>query len=90
MLEKMKSWNWPVIWSVVTTLIWVLVTRIMLNAMGSPAFEAARNAPQITNDALYGFIMALSAGSVIASLVSAWRMLDKLLSLPCFAKKRKK
>lgn len=90
MLEKIKNWNWPVIWSVVTTLIWGLVTRVMVDALCSPQFEAARTAQQLSDDTLYGFVLALSLGSVVALIVSAWRMFDKVFDLPCFARKRKK
>lgn len=90
MLEKIKSWNWPVIWSVLCTLIWGVLTRIMFTASNSPVFESARNASTVSSDTLYGFVLALCVGSVVALIVSAWHMVDRLLGLPCFARKRKK
>lgn len=90
MLEKIKKWNWPVIWSVVRVFLWGLLSHLLFSALNAPEFETARTAVEMSNDTMYGFIIALSAMSVISVIVQAWKMFDMLFDLPCFAKKRKK
>lgn len=90
MLEKIKSWNWPVIWSVVCVFLWGAVCHVFLDALSAPEFEAARTAAEMSNDTMYGVVLALSAGSVVCFIVQAWKMFDNLSKLPCFARMRKK
>lgn len=90
MLEKIKSWNWPVIWSVVRVFLWGLLSHLLLSTLSSPEFETARTAAEMSNDTIFGFAIAVSAMSVVCLIVQAWKMFDMLSNLPCFAKKRKK
>lgn len=90
MLEKIKKWNWPVIWSVVRVFLWGLLCHTLLNAVSAPEFEVARTAADMSNDTIFGALVVLSAMAVARLIVQAWKMFDMLFNLPCFAKKRKK
>ena len=90
MLEKIKKWNWPVIWSVVRVFLWGLLCHTLLNAISAPDFEAVRTASTMSNDTIYGFVLAVTAMSVVCLLVQSWKMFDMVFNLPCFARKRKK
>lgn len=90
MLEKIKSWNWPVIWSVVRVFLWGLLSLTLVSFLDAPQFEVARMATETSSDTLYGFVLALSGMAIVCLLVQASKMFDMLSNLPCFAKKRKK
>lgn len=90
MLEKIKKWNWPVIWSVARVFLWGLLCHLLLDTLSAPEFEGARTAVEMSNDTIYGFAVALSAMAVVCLIVQAWKMFDMIFNLPCFTKKRKK
>lgn len=90
MLEKIKKWNWPVIWSVVRVFLWGLACNTLLNTLSAPQFDAVRTAAEMSNDVIYGFALALSVMSIVCLIVQSWKMFDNIFNLPFFALKRKK
>lgn len=94
MLEKIKKWNWPVIWKVLTpalfAILWMIISSLFAGVMDLPEYDLARTAATPSNDTIYGFVMALNAGCWIATVVCICKFFSRCWSLLDSRVKRKK
>lgn len=85
MLEKIKKWNWPVIWSVLTpgllAFLWMIISSLFAGVMALPDYEVARSATPPSNETIYGFLMALNYGAWIATVVCICKFFSRAWSL---------
>ena len=94
MLEKIKSWNWPVIWSVLTpalfALLWLIISSLFNGLLNLPEYEAARTAATASNDTMYGVFLTMHAGCWVTAIVFIWKFFGRCWDLLDRKPKRKK
>ena len=86
MFKKIKEWNWPVIWSVLSpaliAVLWLFIGSLFSGVMNLPQFEAIRNAPEMSDATLYGVCSVLYIGCLaiaISRIVKFFKLSFNLL-----------